>query len=92
MMMNMTDVVRTALLALTAKEERIVRLRYGIGCAAQTLEEIGQYYCVSRERIRQQEVKALQKLTSPKLLKSLGMSLSMMREMLEDEIEMQVEG
>ena len=92
MMMNMTDVVRTALLALTAKEERIVRLRYGIGCKAQTLEEIGQYYCVTRERIRQQEVKALQKLTSPKLLKSLGLSLSMMRELLEDEIEMQVEG
>jgi hypothetical protein len=36
-------------------------------------------------------VKALQKLTSPKLLKSLGLSVSMMREMLEDEIEMQVE-
>ncbi len=48
MMMNMTDVVRTALLALGAKEERIVRLRYGIGCDAQTLEEIGQYYGVSR--------------------------------------------
>jgi len=91
MMMNMKDVVRTALLSLTAKEERIVRLRYGIGCDAQTLEEIGQYYCVTRERIRQQEVKALQKLTSPKLLKSLGLSVSMMREMLEDEIEMQVE-
>ena len=57
MMMNMKDVVRTALLSLTAKEERIVRLRYGIGCDAQTLEEIGQYYCVTRERIRQQEVR-----------------------------------
>ena len=91
MMMNMKDVVRTALLALTAKEERIVRLRYGIGCDAQTLEEIGQHYCVTRERIRQQEVKALRKLTSPKLLKSIGLSASMMREMLEEEIEMQVE-
>jgi hypothetical protein len=46
---------------------------------------------VTRERIRQQEVKALRKLTSPKLLKSIGLSVSMMREMLEEEIEMQVE-
>jgi RNA polymerase primary sigma factor len=51
---------------LSPKEERIIRKRYGIGEeASYTLEELGQEFHVSRERIRQIEVKAVKKLRYP---------------------------
>jgi RNA polymerase primary sigma factor len=71
---NLRDVTRRALATLTAREERVVRMRFGIGTgAARTLEEVGDQFSVSRERIRQIEAKALRKLKHPsrsKILKS----------------------
>ena len=59
---------------LTPREERVLRMRFGIGEASDhTLEEVGQAFQVTRERIRQIEAKALRKLRHPtrsKLLKS----------------------
>ncbi len=58
--------VNRALLTLSPKEERILRSRFGIGTdMPHTLEEIGQEFAVTRERIRQIEVKALRKLKHP---------------------------
>ena len=51
---------------LTPREERVLRLRFGIGVSAEhTLEEIGREFLVTRERIRQIEAKALVKLRHP---------------------------
>lgn len=50
---------------LDPRSERILRLRFGINCDEHTLEEIGQMYDVTRERIRQIEAKALRKLEHP---------------------------
>ncbi len=55
------------LVTLTPREEQIVRLRFGIGERSDyTLDEVGQRFAVTRERIRQIEAKALRKLRSPK--------------------------
>jgi RNA polymerase primary sigma factor len=54
------------LASLTAREERVLRLRFGIGMNTDhTLEEVGQQFSVTRERIRQIEAKALRKLKHP---------------------------
>ncbi len=70
-MKESTDMV---LQTLTPREERVLRMRFGIGEASDhTLEEVGQAFQVTRERIRQIEAKALRKLRHPtrsKLLKS----------------------
>ncbi|MEM7073159.1 MAG: RNA polymerase sigma factor RpoD [Pseudomonadota bacterium] len=59
---NMTHV----LASLTAREERVLRMRFGIGMHQDhTLEEVGQQFSVTRERIRQIEAKALRKLKHP---------------------------
>ena len=51
---------------LSPREEKVIRLRFGIGCDREhTLEEIGQEFDVTRERIRQIEAKALRKLRHP---------------------------
>jgi len=61
---------------LTPKEEKVIRMRYGVGVDTDhTLEEVGRYFSVTRERIRQIESKAMKKLKHPsryKLLKSLN--------------------
>jgi RNA polymerase primary sigma factor len=63
---DVTLQVERALGALSAKEAEILRLRFGIGESAEhTLEEVGQRFDVTRERIRQIEAKALRKLRSP---------------------------
>ena len=55
-----------ALATLTPREERIVRMRFGIGVPSDyTLQEVGQTFGVTRERIRQIEAKALRKLKHP---------------------------
>ncbi len=54
--------IAEALSELTPREERILRMRFGIGMTDHTLEQIGQVFGVTRERIRQIEAKALQKL------------------------------
>ncbi len=72
---NLTKQVRLALSTLTPREEKILRMRFGIGeNSDKTLEEVGKDFAVTRERIRQIEAKALQKLRHPsksKLLRSL---------------------
>ena len=51
---------------LSPREEKVIRLRFGIGCEREhTLEEIGQEFAVTRERIRQIEAKALRQLRAP---------------------------
>ena len=60
------DQTATVLQTLTAREEQIVRMRFGIGDGSErTLEEVGQTFSVTRERIRQIEAKALRKLRHP---------------------------
>src|SRR5262245_18116267 len=57
---NLADRTRRALATLSPREEKIVRMRFGIGERTEyTLEQIGQEYGVTRERIRQIEAKAL---------------------------------
>ena len=54
------------LASLTPREERVLRMRFGIGMNTDhTLEEVGQQFSVTRERIRQIEAKALRKLKHP---------------------------
>jgi RNA polymerase primary sigma factor len=64
-------VVKKNLGRLKPLEERVIRLRFGIGCDKRTLEEIGQSFEVTRERIRQIEEKALAKLRHPACIKKL---------------------
>lgn len=57
---------------LTPREQKVIRMRYGIGFDKDhTLEEIGQYFSVSRERIRQIESRAMKKLRYPQKLSIL---------------------
>jgi RNA polymerase primary sigma factor len=52
--------------SLTAREERVLRMRFGMGMTTDhTLEEVGQQFSVTRERIRQIEAKVLRKLKHP---------------------------
>ncbi len=71
---NMGEKTREALTTLTAREEKVLRMRFGVDeVKDHTLEEVGQDFDVTRERIRQIEAKALRKLRHPsrsKLLKS----------------------
>jgi RNA polymerase primary sigma factor len=63
---NLQDAVTKALVFLSPREERIVRMRFGIGMSSDhTLSEVGDKFSVSRERIRQIEAKALRKLKHP---------------------------
>lgn len=63
---NLREAASTALASLTAREERVLRMRFGIGMNSDhTLEEVGQQFHVTRERIRQIEAKALAKLKHP---------------------------
>jgi RNA polymerase primary sigma factor len=63
---NMRDITSRVLASLTPRKERIVRMRFGIGINSDhTLEQVGQQFSVTRERIRQIEAKALRKLKHP---------------------------
>ncbi|MBX2855363.1 MAG: RNA polymerase sigma factor RpoD [Rhodobacteraceae bacterium] len=63
---NLRDTTTSVLASLTAREERVLRMRFGIGMNTDhTLEEVGQQFSVTRERIRQIEAKALRKLKHP---------------------------
>ena len=63
---NLRDITSRVLASLTPREERIVRMRFGIGVNSDhTLEQVGQQFSVTRERIRQIEAKALRKLKHP---------------------------
>ena len=63
---NLRETTTRVLASLTAREERVLRMRFGIGMNTDhTLEEVGQQFTVTRERIRQIEAKALRKLKHP---------------------------
>ena len=63
---NLRETTTRMLASLTPREERIIRMRFGLGMNSDhTLEEVGQQFLVTRERIRQIEAKALRKLKHP---------------------------
>ena len=65
---KLKDAVSDAVGDLPEREQTIIRMRFGIGYADQmTLEEIGQHFRISRERVRQVESKAIQRLRSPEI-------------------------
>jgi RNA polymerase primary sigma factor len=69
---NLKETVTRVLASLTPREERVLRMRFGIGMNTDhTLEEVGQQFSVTRERIRQIEAKALRKLRHPSRSKKL---------------------
>ncbi|TAK98447.1 MAG: RNA polymerase sigma factor RpoD [Verrucomicrobia bacterium] len=66
------DKLGDVLSSLTERERRVLELRFGIGDGhARTLEEVGKQFCVTRERIRQIEAKALRKMRHPTRMKQL---------------------
>ncbi len=69
--MDLAERTRKALATLTAREEKVLRMRFGIDEADRTLEEVGQAFVVTRERIRQIQAKALRKLGHPSRSKGL---------------------
>jgi RNA polymerase primary sigma factor len=69
---NLRETTTRVLASVTPREERVLRMRFGIGINKDhTLEEVGQQFSVTRERIRQIEAKALRKLKHPSRSKSL---------------------
>jgi RNA polymerase primary sigma factor len=70
--LNLSEQTRKVLATLTPREEKVLRMRFGIGEKSDhTLEEVGQDFDVTRERIRQIEAKALRKLRHPSRSKQL---------------------
>ena len=69
---NLRETTTRVLSSLTPREERVLRMRFGVGMNTDhTLEEVGQQFTVTRERIRQIEAKALRKLKHPSRSKQL---------------------
>ncbi len=69
---NLKEITSQMLSGLTPREERVLRMRFGIGIDTDhTLEEVGKIFSVTRERIRQIEAKALRKLQHPKRAEKL---------------------
>jgi len=64
---NLREITDEVLATLTPREEKVIKLRFGLGTTGSehTLEEVGQHFAVTRERIRQIEAKALRKLRHP---------------------------
>jgi RNA polymerase primary sigma factor len=64
--LNLREQTETVLKSLTPREEKVIKMRFGVGDGSEhTLEEVGQSFAVTRERIRQIEAKALRKLRHP---------------------------
>jgi RNA polymerase primary sigma factor len=64
--LNLKEQTESVLKTLTPREEKVIKLRFGVGDGSEhTLEEVGQSFAVTRERIRQIEAKALRKLRHP---------------------------
>ena len=64
--MNLKEQTASVLKSLTPREEKVIKMRFGVGDGSEhTLEEVGQSFAVTRERIRQIEAKALRKLRNP---------------------------
>ena len=69
---SLRDTIAEVLASLTPREERIIRMRFGLGMTGDhTLEEVGNTFSVTRERIRQIEAKALRKLKHPSRSRTL---------------------
>lgn len=69
---EISEQMQQVLKTLTPKEERVIRMRFGIGVDRDhTLEEVGRHLSITRERVRQIEAKALRKLKHPSRLKAL---------------------
>jgi RNA polymerase primary sigma factor len=69
---SLRDTIGEALASLSPREERVIRMRFGLGATGEhTLEEVGNSFRVSRERIRQIEAKALRKLKHPSRSRTL---------------------
>ncbi|MBL0849203.1 MAG: RNA polymerase sigma factor RpoD [Candidatus Liberibacter ctenarytainae] len=69
---DLRETTTRVLASLTPREERVLRMRFGIGMNTDhTLEEVGKQFCVTRERIRQIEAKAIRKLKHPSRSKKL---------------------
>lgn len=64
---NLREITDEVLATLTPREEKVIKMRFGLGLTGSehTLEEVGQHFAVTRERIRQIEAKALRKLRHP---------------------------
>jgi RNA polymerase primary sigma factor len=70
--LNLKEQTDNVLKTLTPREERVIKMRFGVGEGSEhTLEEVGQSFAVTRERIRQIEAKALRKLRHPSRSKRL---------------------
>ena len=64
--LNLKEQTDSVLKSLTPREEKVIKMRFGVGDGSErTLEEVGQNFAVTRERIRQIEAKALRKLRHP---------------------------
>ena len=69
---NLKEITEQALNTLTPREERVIKMRFGLEAGREhTLEEVGQVFAVTRERIRQIEAKALRKLRHPSVSRGL---------------------
>ena len=69
---KLSEQIASVLADLTPREEQVLRKRFGIGEKSDhTLEEVGKLFNVTRERIRQIEVKALRKIKRPNMSKNL---------------------
>lgn len=74
---EISDHIQKVLGTLTPKEEKVIRMRFGIGAERDhTLEEVGRYLSITRERVRQIEAKALRKLKHPSRLKALKLLIN----------------
>ena len=74
--LNLRERTRAVLKTLTPREEKVLKMRFGVGDGSEhTLEEVGQSFAVTRERIRQIESKALRKLRHPSRSKALRVFL-----------------
>jgi len=67
--------LQMAMSVLNGRERRVIELCFGLGCPAMTLEEIGENLDLTRERVRQLKVKAINKLSSPKVRSRLAQYL-----------------
>jgi hypothetical protein len=89
--MNLAEQTRKVLKTLTPREEKVLRMRFGIGEKSDhTLEEVGQDFEVTRERIRQIEAKALRKLRHPSRSNSSRASSRLSDELRAEDLPVQI--
>ncbi|HEX8557314.1 MAG TPA: RNA polymerase sigma factor RpoD [Pyrinomonadaceae bacterium] len=79
---NLREITDEVLATLTPREEKVIKMRFGLGPngSEHTLEEVGQHFAVTRERIRQIEAKALRKLRHPSRSRKLKAFLESVRQ------------